>query len=288
MSIYHANFCAFLDSARSWQTNFQDPATPIMEGLIDLHHHIFFFLIIILVFVLWLVLSVLFYFHIYPTYITESNLNFPNEDIEDQKAYTKYIVPKFLNKWVSLNKITHNYVLEIVWTLIPSFVLILIAIPSFALLYAMDEVISPAITLKIIGHQWYWSYEYSDYYLSLLSSSNSSLNFDSFMIPEDELRKGQLRLLEVDNPVVLPIKTHVRVIVTAADVLHSWAVPSLGVKMDAVPGRLNQASLFIKRPGVYYGQCSEICGIHHGFMPIVVEALPLSKYITWISTKLEG
>jgi len=177
--------------------------------------------------------------------------------------------------------------LEIIWTLVPSFILILIAIPSFALLYAMDEVVTPAITLKVIGRQWYWSYEYSDYYLTLLSDgASSSLNFDSYMIPEDELAVGQLRLLEVDNPVVLPINTHIRVIISAADVLHSWAIPSLGVKMDAVPGRLNQASIFIKRPGTYYGQCSEICGVNHGFMPIVIEALPVKNYLAWVSSKL--
>ncbi len=147
----------------------------------------------------------------------------------------------------------------------------------------MDEVIDPAITVKAIGHQWYWSYEYSDY----INQNEDSLQFDSYMIPTDELNEGDLRLLEVDNRVIVPINTHIRIVVTGADVLHSWAVPSLGVKIDCVPGRLNQTSVLIKREGVYYGQCSEICGVQHGFMPIVIEAVPLTQYITWISSQLD-
>jgi heme/copper-type cytochrome/quinol oxidase subunit 2 len=147
----------------------------------------------------------------------------------------------------------------------------------------MDEVVvNPAITIKAIGHQWYWTYEYSDYN----SSDEQSLTFDSYMIPEDDLELGQLRLLEVDNRVVVPAKSHLRIIVTSADVLHSWAVPSLGVKCDAVPGRLNQTSILIQREGVYYGQCSEICGTNHAFMPIVVEAVTLKDYADWVSNQL--
>ena len=138
------------------------------------------------------------------------------------------------------------------------------------------------MTLKIIGHQWYWSYEYSDY----ADQDGSSIEFDSYMIPESDLEDGQLRLLEVDNELVVPTHTHVRVILTSADVLHCWAVPSLGVKLDCVPGRLNQTSVFILREGVFYGQCSEICGVGHGNMPIVVESVPISKYITWLSEKI--
>lgn len=159
-----------------------------------------------------------------------------------------------------------------------------VAVPSFALLYSMDEILDPAVTLKVVGHQWYWSYEYSDY----TSSEGESINFDSYMIPEEDLNfAGQLRLLEVDNRIILPINTHIRVIVTAADVLHCWAIPSFAMKIDACPGRLNQTSLFIKRAGVFYGQCSEICGVNHGFMPIVVEGVELEDYISWISNKLE-
>ena len=176
-----------------------------------------------------------------------------------------------------------NTNLEIVWTVTPSFILMVIAIPSFALLYSMDEIVDPSLTLKVIGHQWYWTYEYSDYSVN----DEGSIVFDSYMIPEDDLELGQLRLLEVDNRVVLPVNTHIRIIITAADVLHSWAVPALGIKCDAVPGRLNQTSLFLKREGVFYGQCSEICGANHGFMPIVVEGVQLNDYLNWVSNKLE-
>jgi cytochrome c oxidase subunit 2 len=161
--------------------------------------------------------------------------------------------------------------------------LLLIAIPSFSLLYSLDEIIDPVITLKIVGHQWYWSYEYSDYATLELGSS---LNFDSYMIATSDLTKGTFRLLEVDNRVILPINTHIRLLVTAADVLHSWAVPSFGIKVDACPGRLSQASLFIKREGVYYGQCSEICGVNHGFMPIVVKGVSADLYVEWLVDKL--
>jgi cytochrome c oxidase subunit 2 len=159
--------------------------------------------------------------------------------------------------------------------------LIVVALPSFALLYSIDEVINPSLTIKCVGHQWYWSYEYSDFELQ-----SGSINFDSYIIPEDELEIGELRLLEVDNRVVLPFKTHIRLLITAADVLHSWAVPSLGIKVDACPGRLNQTSLFLLRDGVFYGQCSEICGVGHGNMPIVVESVSTEKYISWLAEKL--
>lgn len=264
----------YVDSANSWQINFQDPATPVMEGLIDLHHHIFFFLVVILFFVLWLMFLVSFYYF---------ETNFKEKSLFSEKVQNLiFINSKIFKQKLELIKITHSTSLEIVWTLIPSFILILIAIPSFALLYAMDEVIAPSITLKVIGHQWYWSYEYTDHFLNLLGNT---LTFDSFMIPEDELEKGELRLLYVDNFVVLPINTHIRIIITSADVLHSWAIPSLGIKMDAVPGRLNQVSTFIKRIGIYFGQCSEICGLYHGYMPIVIEALPMPSFINWAFAK---
>jgi len=137
--------------------------------------------------------------------------------------------------------------------------------------------IDPALTLKVVGHQWYWSYEFSDY---VTLDGGENLDFDSYMLALGDLTLGNLRLLEVDNRVVLPINTHIRIIVTAADVLHSWAIPSFGLKVDACPGRLNQTSLFIKREGTYYGQCSEICGVNHGFMPIVVKAVDLDSYVS--------
>jgi len=244
-------FIALNDAPEPWQMGFQDPATPIMQGLIDLHHDIMFFVIFIGVFVFWMISRTLYHFNARKNPLPE--------------------------------KIIHGTAIEIAWTLTPSLILVLIAIPSFALLYSLDEVVDPAVTLKAIGHQWYWSYEYSDY----TQADDQSIAFDSYMIPDDELELGQLRLLEVDNRVVVPVNTHIRVIITAADVLHSWAVPSLGVKCDAVPGRLNQIPLFIKREGVFYGQCSELCGVNHAFMPIVVEAVSLDNYISWVSTKLE-
>lgn len=243
-------FITYCDAPTNWQISFQDPATPVMEGIIDLHHEIFFYLIIIFSVVSWILLRIVFSYN--------------------EKSNKKAI------------KFTHNTLLEIVWTIVPSFVLIAISIPSFALLYAMDEVIDPGITIKAIGHQWYWSYEYSDY----TTSDEDSIVFDSYMIPEEDLEEGQLRLLEVDNRIVIPVNTHIRVITTSTDVIHSWAVPSLGVKVDAVPGRLNQVSLYVQRPGVYYGQCSEICGVNHGFMPIVVEAVDLNSYVDWIASQI--
>lgn len=142
----------------------------------------------------------------------------------------------------------------------------------------MDEVISPSITIKAVGHQWYWSYEYSDF----INEDGESIEFDSYMVPETDLEEGQLRLLEVDNPVVVPVDTHIRFIVTGQDVIHDFAVPGLGLKIDACPGRLNQTSVLIEREGTYYGQCSEICGVYHGFIPIQIECVSPEKYLTWI------
>jgi cytochrome c oxidase subunit 2 len=181
---------------------------------------------------------------------------------------------------------THSTLLEIVWTVIPAIILMIIAIPSFALLYSLDEVVNPSITLKVIGHQWYWSYEYSDYE-KLDNEEVTSITFDSYMKSENDLDIGSFRLLEVDNRVVLPSNTHIRVLVTAADVLHSWAIPSLGVKVDACPGRLNQVFVFLKRQGTFYGQCSEICGVNHGFMPIVIQSVSYEYYLNWITNKFQ-
>jgi len=165
--------------------------------------------------------------------------------------------------------LTHGTVLELVWTVSPALILIAIAFPSFKLLYLLDEVISPTLTIKIVGNQWYWSYEYSDF----VSDDGHSIDFDSYMVPESDLELGQFRLLDVDNRLIIPVDCHIRFIVTGSDVLHSYAVPSLGLKLDAVPGRLNQVSFLSERPGLFFGQCSEICGVWHGFMPIVVESV---------------
>jgi cytochrome c oxidase subunit 2 len=247
---------------------FQDPATPIMEGIIDLHNYIFIFLTIVLIFVSVILINILYYFFYKLTY----------------KFDSASIIHRY--NLFKANNITHGTVLEIVWTLIPSLILMAIAIPSFALLYSMDEVILPGIIIKAIGHQWYWSYEYSNFtYIYETEEISKKLKFkgpkfDSYMIPETELKIGQRRLLETDNIVILPTQVHIRILITAADVLHSWAVPSLGIKVDAVPGRLSQANLFVKREGTYYGQCSEICGVNHGFMPITINATNINTFLT--------
>ena len=235
------------DAPHPWQIGFQDSAAPGFTGIIELHNTIFFYLVVISVGVFWVLFSLMYY------YSSSNNA----------------IVHKYLN---------HGTLIELIWTVTPALILIAIAFPSFRLLYLLDEVISPTITIKVVGHQWYWSYEYSDY----VNESGESIEFDSYMIPESDLELGQFRLLDVDNRVVVPVDTHIRLIITGADVIHSWAVPSLGVKIDAVPGRLNQTSILAERTGVFYGQCSEICGVWHGFMPIAVEAVSVQEYLAWI------
>jgi len=245
---------SFSDAPEPWQVGFQSPATPIMEGIINFHNHIMFFMIGVGVFVIWLLGRCL------VLYSSSTNSK-------------------------KVDNFTHATTVEVVWTIVPAIILMIIAVPSFALLYSMDEMLDPSITLKVIAHQWYWSYEYSDY--NHLKEDNSGINFDSYMLSDEDLNIGHFRLLEVDNRVVLPVNTHIRVLITAADVLHSWAVPSFGVKVDACPGRLNQTTLFIKTPGIFYGQCSELCGTNHGFMPICVEAVSLNDYTNWLEKKLE-
>ena len=249
---FYKNF-VFCDAAEQWQLGLQDPATPVMEGIINFHNHLMFFMVFIAMFVFWMLSRIITY-------------------------YDAEIHPK-------PEKFTHSTVLEVVWTIIPATILLIIAIPSFALLYSLDEMIDPAVTLKVVGHQWYWSYEYSDY-ASL--EGGDTLNFDSYLLPKEEFVPGVYRLLEADLRTLLPIKTHIRVLVTSSDVLHSWAVPSFGIKVDACPGRLTQASLFIKRVGVYFGQCSEICGVNHAFMPIVAKGVTVNRYISWIAIRIDG
>nr|YP_009255429.1 cytochrome c oxidase subunit II [Anopheles homunculus]AND46639.1 cytochrome c oxidase subunit 2 [Anopheles homunculus] len=167
----------------------------------------------------------------------------------------------------------HGQTIEIIWTVLPAIILMFIAFPSLRLLYLMDEINTPSLTLKSVGHQWYWSYEYSDFL---------NLEFDSYMIPVNELEMSGFRLLDVDNRIILPMNNQIRILVTATDVLHSWTIPSLGVKVDATPGRLNQLNFLMNRPGLFFGQCSEICGANHSFMPIVIESVPMNFFIKWI------
>lgn len=179
----------------------------------------------------------------------------------------------FFNK-LNNRYLLHGQTIEVIWTILPAVILLFIAFPSLRILYLLDEVNSPSISLKTIGHQWYWSYEYSDF---------AGIEFDSYIIPQNEINLDTFRLLDVDNRVILPINNQIRILVSATDVLHSWTVPSLGVKIDASPGRLNQTNFFINRPGLYFGQCSEICGANHSFIPIVIESIPTNHFIKWIS-----
>nr|QBZ38110.1 cytochrome c oxidase subunit II [Malaxella flava]QBZ38123.1 cytochrome c oxidase subunit II [Malaxella flava] len=174
------------------------------------------------------------------------------------------------NKFTNLN-LTEHQMMETYWTILPTIILFFIAIPSLKILYSMEELINPSISIKSIGHQWYWSYEYSD---KILKEFESYMKYDKL---------SDFRLLEVDNRMKSPYLTQLRMIFTSTDVLHSWTIPSLGIKMDAVPGRLNQSSLLIKKPGVFMGQCSEICGTNHSFMPIMIESIKLNKFIKWLN-----
>nr|WIS40134.1 cytochrome c oxidase subunit II [Facelina auriculata] len=186
-------------------------------------------------------------------------------------TFVAYVGVKFLlNTWTS-RTVLEAQTLETVWTILPAFLLVWLALPSLRLLYLLDEQTGLGLILKATGHQWYWSYE-----IPLCDSGS----FDSYMVPESDLEVGEYRLLEVDNRAVVPYQMETTVIATSADVLHAWALPSMGVKMDAVPGRLNSFSMFVEKPGVYYGQCSEICGANHSFMPIVVEAVGLKDFVS--------
>jgi len=250
-----------LDAAEPWQLGFQDPATPTMEGVIIFHDDLMFFIVVIMVFVMWVLYRCVVLFNV----SEKAPLNSVEDRLNEMKIYSEGVY--------------HNTTIEIIWTMIPAFILAIIAIPSFALLYSMEELVEPTLSIKVTGHQWYWCYEYSTFKNPDLAEHIEGLKFESYMVPVEDLEEGNLRLLEVDQRLLLPIQTHIQVCVTAADVLHCWAIPSLAVKIDACPGRLNHTSLFIKREGVFYGQCSEICGVNHGFMPIVVEGLSMYDFL---------
>ena len=240
----------FNDAAQPWQLGFQDSAAPGFTGIVTLHNSIGFYLILISFGVFWSLFSIIYYYN-------------------NKKNPIPY---KYL---------THGSLIELIWTISPALILSAIAFPSFNLLYMMDEVLSPTLTIKVVGHQWYWSYEYSDF----ITESGESIDFDSYMIPDSDLELGQFRLLDVDNKLVIPVDCHIRLIVTGADVIHSFAVPSLGLKLDCVPGRLNQVSFLAERTGTFYGQCSEICGVWHGFMPIAVESVSSNDFILWLDSQ---
>nr|UJY97864.1 cytochrome c oxidase subunit II [Anastatus fulloi] len=227
---------------------FQNANSSIMEEMIMFHDHAMIVLVIIIILIMYFLIFML----------------------------TNKFVNRFLLK---------GHLIEIFWTVIPMFMLLFLAIPSLSILYMTDELINPELTVKIIGHQWYWSYEYSDF---------GDINFDSFMINEMENKEffndeinfindfGISRLLDVDNRMVIPFMYQIRMLISSFDVIHSFTIPVLGIKVDAVPGRINQISILINRPGLFYGQCSEICGVNHSFMPIVLESIDIQSFLNWI------
>nr|ANJ70618.1 cytochrome c oxidase subunit 2 [Pterostichus niger] len=217
--------------------NLQDSTSPLMEQLMFFHDHTLMILMMITMLVSYLMTTL---------------------------SFNKYI-----NRYL-----LEGQTIEVIWTILPAITLIFIALPSLQLLYLLDEVSNPSVTLKSIGHQWYWSYEYSDF---------KKIEFDSYMTPTNELKNNEFRLLDVDNRIMLPFNTQIRMLVTALDVIHSWTIPTLGVKIDATPGRLNQTNFFMNRSGLFYGQCSEICGSNHSFMPIVIESISTNTFVKWIS-----
>jgi cytochrome c oxidase subunit II len=247
------NLSIKLDVPTPWGLFFQDSATPQMEGLEELHNNVMFYLAIVLFTVTWMAFTVIIRF----------------------RYHKKPISNKYMN---------HGTLIELIWTITPALILILIAFPSFKLLYLMDEVIDPSLVIYGEGHQWYWSYEYPDF----VNNEGEFVEFDSYIIPESDLEKGTFRMLEVDNRVIIPELTHTRFIISAADVIHSYACPSLGIKCDAYPGRLNQASVYLNRKGTFFGQCSEICGILHSSMPIAIQSVSIKDFLLWLKDQIEG
>lgn len=225
-----------------FQLGLQDAASSGIEELLYFHDYTIFFVLLISTFVLYIIAAM--------------------------------VTTKLTNKFI-----LDSQEIETIWTLLPALILGFIAIPSIRILYIIDEISQPSLTIKTIGHQWYWSYEYTDY---------NSFNFDSYITSSQDLTPGYFRLLETDRRVVVPLKLSVRMLVSADDVLHSWAIPSLGVKIDAVPGRLNQTGFSVNRVGIFYGQCSEICGANHSFIPIVLEVVPQEYFKNWSALILEN
>ena len=232
---------ALAQQPTDWEVDFQTALSPSMERIVDFNLMVTIIIVIITAFVFGLM---------------------------------AWIVIRYNKKRNPVpSKTTHNTLLEVVWTVVPVIILLIIAVPSFRLLYYTDRVEEADMTLKAIGHQWYWSYEYPDH---------GDFTFDAIMLEDDELEEGQPRLLATDEAVVLPVGAKIRLLTTADDVIHSWAIPAFGVKMDSVPGRVNETWFQINREGTYYGQCSELCGTLHGFMPIMIEAVSQEEFDAWV------
>lgn len=240
----------YADYAEAWATGFQDPASDWMYAIIDLHDRIIFSLIIIQAVVVWFLVS---------------SWSMPTTD--------------------HMSHLHHGNTLELIWTITPAAILWAIGLPSQRLLYMMDELLEAELSVKVIGSQWFWSYEYSDY---VNNEGGAGIEFDSFMLSDADLALGDLRTLAVDNYLVLPINTSIRILASSNDVIHSFAVPSQGLKIDSIPGRLNSAGLIINRPSTYYGQCSELCGVLHGFMPIGVHAVTIPEYLSFLESHQES
>nr|ALO77614.1 cytochrome c oxidase subunit 2 [Cantharidae sp. GENSP01] len=216
----------------------QDSMTPLMEQLLFFHNHTMMILLMITILVSYIMASL----------------------------FSNMLINRFL---------LEGQTIELLWTIAPALTLIFIALPSLQILYLLDEINNPLVSVKAIGHQWFWSYELTDF---------SATEFDSYMLPENQMDSFNFRLLDVDNRLVLPYKAQTRLMVSSTDVIHSWTIPSMGVKIDATPGRLNQSTFFMNRSGLFFGQCSEICGTNHSFMPIVIESVSSSNFINWIKT----
>nr|YP_010509211.1 cytochrome c oxidase subunit II [Dermacentor albipictus]UXG58672.1 cytochrome c oxidase subunit 2 [Dermacentor albipictus] len=217
------------------QLLFSDMNSPIMEQMVFFHDHSMMIIMMITIITIYMIMNIIY------------------------------------NKFTS-RSLMEGQEIEIIWTIIPAITLIFIAIPSLHLLYLTDEMFNSQLSIKVLGHQWYWSYEYSDF----------NKEFDSFMLSESDMKKASFRLLETDNNLVIPVNTNIKFLISSADVIHSWTIPSLGLKMDAIPGRLNQCFSSSNRPGLYYGQCSEICGANHSFMPISLEITSMKNFMHFI------
>jgi len=309
-------------SVMQWELGFQESSSAFAESLVDLYNFVWVFLnfTLVLVFVALTRILYLFiwnlkilnwsffkayynvFFEFYHNII--STLFYSREKVvTDLYKFNKIInnTIKFsifyLNydkyEFLNITDLNEHKKLEVIWSILPAVILLILIGPTFSLIFSLDPDIDPVFTVKVVGHQWWWSYElhglcYNELHgvegTPKIGKNWFSFDFDSTMKAEEDLEMGQLRLLEVDNKLILPVCLPIRFLITATDVLHSWAVPSLGLKVDAIPGRLNQFLVEIKRPGVFYGQCSELCGREHGFMPIVIQALELKEFEKWLNS----
>ena len=238
---------AFADKPVPWQIGLQDPVTPIMDKFVEFHNLLLVVIFAVSIFVI---------------------------------ALLAYVCVKFSAKNNPVpSKTSHNTLIEIIWTVVPIIILVMITVPSIKILYYNESIENADMTLKVIGRQWYWSYEYPDH---------DNIAFDSYIIEDEDLKDTDIRLLSVDNQVVLPVDTTIRIQTTGADVIHNWAVPAFGTKLDAVPGKLNEGWIRVEKTGTYYGQCSELCGTRHGFMPIAVKVVSKENFEKWVKqAKLE-